>query len=284
MKPNRSLVVNRLKAKIMRLLLVITFSLLTIILPSTLKAQDVAEADTVDMGILLLREKSANIMLHTLGYGLGFRFGTNKTFYKNRMFEFDLLEMRSPTQARSWNTNLPNTRSYFYGKLNNLYIIRAGVGQQHLMNRKPYWGGVEVRAFYYGGVDLGLAKPNYLYIAYWTADTINPGLITLDRTELERYDPERHFPDIGTNSTTLSNIYGRGPMLSGFNKIKFYPGIYLKGGFNFEFSGANDRIKAVEIGATADIFPNPVPIMAFKKANYFFITGYLSFHLGKRYN
>ncbi len=268
----------------MRLLLVITVSLLTIILPSIVKAQDVAEADTVDMGILLLREKSANIMLHTLGYGLGLRFGTNKTYYKNRMFEFDLLEMRSPTQARSWNTNLPNTRSYFYGKLNNLYIIRAGVGQQHLMNRKPYWGGVELRAFYYGGIDLGLAKPNYLYIAYWITDSINPGVIILDQTKLERYDPEKHFPDIGTNSTTLCNIYGRGPMLSGFNKIKLYPGLYFKGGFNFEFSAANDRIKAVEIGATVDVFPNPVPIMAFKKANYFFITGYLSFHLGKRYN
>jgi len=283
MKPNRSLVVNLIKAKHMRLLRVITFFLLIIILPSLVKAQDVAEADTVDMGILLLREKSANIMLHTLGYGLGYRFGTNKTYYKNRMFEFDLLEMRSPTQARSWNTNLPNTRSYFFGKLNNLYVIRAGVGQQHLMNRKPYWGGVELRAFYYGGIDLGLAKPNYLYIAYYAYDSINQYYI-FDRTELERYDPEKHFPDIGTNSTTLSNIYGRGPMLSGFNKIKLYPGLYFKGGFNFEFSAANDRIKSVEIGATVDVFPKPVPIMAFKEATYFFITAYLSFHLGKRYN
>lgn len=199
------------------------------------------------------------------------------------MFEFDLLEMRSPTQARSW-SNLPNTRSYFYGKLNNLYIIRAGVGQQHLLNRKPYWGGVELRAFYYGGVDFGLAKPVYLYIAYWTPDPNTPGQAILDETKLERYDPEKHFPGIGVNSTTLCNIYGRGPMLSGFNKIKLYPGLYFKGGFNFEFSAANDRIKAVEIGATVDIFPKPVPVMAFKEANYFFITGYLSFHLGKRYN
>lgn len=265
----------------MRLSLAIFLFVVLMNSPSIVKAQDVMEADTVDMGILLTREKSGNVMLHTLGYGFGYRFGTNKTYYKNRMFEFDLLEMKAPNQVRRYNENFSNPRSYVYGKLNSLYILRAGIGRQHLINRKPYWGGVEVRGFYYGGLDLGFAKPTYLYIAYYS---VVDNQIILDRTSLERYDPDKHFPDIGTNTTTLSDIYGRGPILSGFSKIKIYPGLYFKGGFNFEFSSANDRIKAIEIGTTVDIFPKPVPIMAFKEANYFFITGYLSFHFGKRYN
>ncbi len=281
MKPNRSIVVYSSKAQFMRLFLVITLLILIVLSPSIGKAQDVAEADTVDMGILLTREKAGNIMLHTLGYGVGFRFGTNKTYYTNRMFEFDLLEMKAPNQARRYNENFSNPRSYVYGKLNSLFILRAGIGQQHLINRKPYWGGVEVRGFYYGGLDIGFAKPTYLYIAYYN---VVDNQIILDRTVLERYDPEKHFPYIGSNPTSLCDIYGRGPILSGFNKIKIYPGLYFKGGFNFEFSSANDRIKAIEIGTTIDIFPKPVPVMAFKDANYFFITGYLSFHIGKRYN
>lgn len=265
----------------MRLSLTIILITFIFILPSVSQAQDIAEADTVDMGILLRREKSGNIMLHTLGYGLGYRFGTNKTYYKNRMFEFDLLEMRSPSQVRRYNENFANPRSYFYGKLNSLYIFRAGIGRQHLINRKPYWGGVEVRAFYYGGLDVGLAKPSYLYIAYYN---IVDNQIVLDRTDLERYDPEQHFPYIGANTNCLCDIYGRGPILSGFNKIKPYPGLYFKGGFNFEFSAANDRIKALEIGTSIDIFPQRVPIMAFSDKNLLFVTGYLSFHFGKRYN
>ena len=253
-----------------------------LIYPSTGKAQDIAEADTVDMGILLRREKSGNIMLHTLGYGGGFRFGTNKTYYKNRMFEFDLLEMRAPNQVRRYNEHFTNPRSYFYGKLNSLYILRAGIGRQYMINRKPYWGGIEVRAFYYGGLDIGFAKPTYLYIAYYSF--VGNGDIVLDRTELERYDPLKHFTSIGSNPNPMSDIYGRGPILSGFNKIRVYPGVYFKGGFNFEFSAANDRIKALEIGTTIDIFPQRVPVMAFKNADLFFITGYLSFHFGKRYN
>jgi hypothetical protein len=254
---------------------------LAVIAPTISMAQDVTEVDTVNMGILLRKEKSGNIMLHTLGYGGGFRFGTNKTYYKNRMFEFDLLEMRSPNQVRRYNENFSNPRGYFYSKLNNLYILRAGIGRQYLVNRKPYWGGIEVRAFYYGGFDLGLAKPSYLYIAYYS---VVGNQIQLDRTVLERYNPETHFPYIGANPNCLCDIYGRGPMLSGFDKIKFYPGLYFKGGFNFEFSAANDQIKAIEIGTTIDIFPQRVPIMAFKDPALLFITGYLSFHFGKRYN
>lgn len=265
----------------MRLFLVILFIAITTVLPAKLYAQDAEEADTVDMGFLLRREKSVNVMIHTLGYGLGSRFGVNKTYFKNRMFEFDLFEMRAPNQTRRYNENFPNPRSYVYGRLNNLYIIRAGFGQQHLLNRKPYWGGVEVRAFYYGGIDLGLAKPNYLYIAYYV---VADNQLVVDHIALERYNPDLHYPYIGVNPNSLCDIYGRGPILSGFNKIKLYPGFYAKGGFNFEFSARNDRIKSIETGVALDAFPWPVPIMAYSKANTFFLTAYLSFHLGKRYD
>lgn len=265
----------------MRLSPAIIIIAFTLLMPAGLWAQDIAEADTVDMGFLMRKEQSGNIMLHTLGYGFGYRFGTNKTYYQNRMFEFDILEMKAPNQVRRYNENFPNPRSYVYGKLNSLFIIRAGIGKQHLLNRKPYWGGVEVRAFYYGGLDIGLAKPTYLYINYYS---VQNNQLIVERTNLERYNPEKHFPYIGANPNDLSDIYGRGPILSGFSKIKFYPGLYAKGGFNFEFSSQNDRIKAIEIGAAVDVFPKPVPIMAFSSDNYVFITGYLSFHFGKRYN
>ncbi len=265
----------------MRLRWVIISFFLLVFMPVSVLAQDAAEADTVDMGILLRREKAWNIMLHTLGYGFGYRSGVNQTYYKNRMFEFDLFEMRAPNQARRYNANYQNPRSYVYGKLNSLYIIRAGIGKQLLLNRKPYWGGVEVRAFYYGGFDLGIAKPSYLYIDYYVI--VNNQIMVQNRP-LERYDPEKHFPDIGTNPNCLCDIFGRGPLLSGFSKIRPYPGFYAKGGFNFEFSEQNDRIKALEIGASVDVFPMPVPVMAFQEKDYFFITGYLSFHFGKRYN
>lgn len=266
----------------MRLFYLFVILIVASIIPREVSAQEETVADTSDMGILLRKERAWNGMLHTLGYGFGYRFGKNKTYFKNQMFEFDLLEMKAPNQTRRYNENFPNPRSYNYSKINSLYILRAGVGEQRLLNRKPYWGGVEVRMFYYGGVSAGLARPTYLYIAYYTYDPTTES--TYYSLELERYDPEKHFPDRGQNPDCDCDIYGRGPLLSGFNHIKPYPGLYAKLGFNFEFSSLNDRIKALETGITIDFFPKAIPVMAYSDPYHFFLTGYLSFHLGKRYN
>lgn len=265
----------------MRFLTTITILLVLFIVPSVAFAQE-TEADTVDMGFLLQKERAGNFMLHTLGYGVGYRFGYNKTYYQNRMLEFDLLEMKAPNQHRRYNEFLPNPRSYIYSKLNNLYILRAGVGQQHLLNRKPYWGGVEVRMFYYGGISAGIAKPVYLYIAYYTYDATQD--LTFYSLALEKYDPTKHFPYRGQNTKCDCDIGGRGPILSGFDGLKIYPGLYGKFGFNFEFSDENDKIKSLETGISLDAFPKGVPLMAYSNPYQLFFTGYISFHLGKRYN
>lgn len=255
-------------------------TMLLLVAPAGLVAQDLADFDTLADGLLYRREMAGSVSLHTLGYGAGYRIGKNKNYYVKRMFDFDLLEMKSPKEVKRYNEYLPNSRRYVYGKENNVYIVRAGIGQQRLLNRKPYWGGVEVRYFYYGGPNLALAKPVYLYIAYYTQQD----LITYYDLKLEKYDPERHFPYRGYNLNEDCDIAGRGPFLEGFSEIKPYPGVYLKAGFNFEFGQYTQRVKAVETGVVVDFFPKAIPVMAFNDPYHYFVTAYLSFSFGKRYN
>lgn len=239
-------------------------------------SQDFDEQDTVSNGILMLKERSGSVTLHTLGYGAGYRFGKNSSFFTRRIIEFDLLEMKAPNQEKTYNDNFLNPKYYYYGKLNNLYIIRAGIGQQKLLNRKPYWGGVEVRYFYSGGASLGLAKPVYLYISYYRSDLI------IFATKSEKFDPTKNYPV--TTADYTYDIYGRAPVFTGFNEIKPYPGIYAKGGFSFDYGTQNDRVKSLEIGLVVDVYPKAIPVMAFRDPYHFFLTGYLSFHFGKRFN
>jgi hypothetical protein len=91
----------------------------------------------------------------------------------------------------------------------------------------------------------------------------------------ERYNPEIH---------TLENIYGRGAFLTGILNLNFYPGIYGKGGLDFEFGTRNRLIKAMEIGAILDYSPIPIAIMAYNPKQSLFLTAYLSVSFGKRYN
>lgn len=234
---------------------------------SRAKKED-AEADTLPDNVLLEKQWSVGLVLHTNGYGLRYRRGHNITALHQFMWEVEISNYKAAKEVRTINPYFSDSKSYVYGKLNHLYFIRGGVGSQHILTRKPYWGGVQLSALYYGGVTLGIAKPIYLYIIYFTGTGSD-----LDyEIRLEKYNPELHFID---------NIYGRAPFLSGWD-IKFYPGVYGRGGLDFEFGTRNRAIKSLEVGAQLDYSPIPIPVMAENPKQSFFLTLYLAFHLGKR--
>ncbi len=246
---------------------IILFQLLISALDS--KAQIEEEFDSIADNILFTREMNGSIIIHSQGWGLEYRIGRSQTVNKTLMFEFNLLEMKDPKEIKSLNPFFTNTRSYIYGKLNTLYITRLGMGQQQMLNRKPYFGGVELRLFYFGGLSVAFAKPVYLEII-----KLDPGSYRYI-TVTERYNPDEHFPD---------NIYGRASFTKGFDKLKPYPGGYLKAGLGIDFGTINQKPKTVEVGAVLDFYAKPVPIMAFRDANQFFLTLYVSIGIGKRYN
>lgn len=239
---------------------------------STVHAQrDETEFDRIDTvlnKVILRHEKTGGAILHTGGFGLLYRKGYNASWFRKNLWEVEFAGMKSDKQVRVnfYGTYYSNANSYVYGKLNKVYVMHGGLGQQHLLNTKPYWGGVEVRFTYFGGFSLGIAKPIYLYIINQS------GFNTIDS---KRYDPGKHFID---------NIYGRAPFLDGIEHTRFYPGFYGKSGLNFEFGEYNTKVKSLELGVLVDSFPMPIPIMAFSDPRYIFLNFYLNFTFGKRYN
>lgn len=225
--------------------------------------------DTMPDNVLLEKQWSLGAMLHTNGWGLKFRMGRNQTALRQFMWEVEFSTYKSSKEIRTINPYFVDSRSYFYGKLNYVWFLRGGAGQQFILNRKPYWGGVQLSWIYNGGVSLCLTKPVYLYIIHF-----NSGYTDYDIRE-EAYDPEVHFVD---------NIYGRGPFLAGFTQLGFHPGVYVRTGLEFEFGVKNRQINALEVGGILDFSPIPVPIMAYNPEQSLFLTLYVSFQFGKRYN
>jgi hypothetical protein len=248
-----------------KLILIVLFSVIVGLVE--LSAQSEMVLDT-SQNILLLKERSIGAIFHTQGWGIKYSRGIHKTAFTKRVWVIEMVEMKSEKQIRIINPYFTNAKSFVYGKLNSVFIFRGSYGNHKQLNRKPYWGGVELRLLYMGGFSLGVAKPVYLQI-------LNHSVADIYTTTIERYDPYKH---------SIDDIFGRGPFTKGFNQISVYPGLHLKAGLDFDYAAYNTKVKSLEVGAMLDIFPRPVPIMAFNEPNYYFFTFYLSFSFGKRFN
>jgi len=221
-------------------------------------------SDTID-NVLLERQWSLGVHLNSNGWGFKFRKGKNLLALKQFIWEIEFTTYKAAKEVKTINPNYSDSKSFVYGKLNYVYFLRGGVGYQHILNKKPYWGGVQLSYLYYGGLSLGITKPVYLYIINVNDNTISQ----------QRYNPDIDF---------LENIYGRGAFLTGIQNVGFHPGIYAKGGLEFEFGNRNRVIKAMEAGAVIDYSPIPIAIMAYNPKQSVFLTAYLSVSFGKRYN
>jgi len=232
------------------------------------RAQYQPEPDTMPDNVLMEKQWALGLLVHTNGWGLKFRYGKNRTALRLWMWEVEYSTYKSPKEIRVINPFYPDAKSYIYGKVNSVSFLRGGTGQQYILNRKPYWGGVQLSVLWMGGVTVGLAKPMYLYIIY-------PVSQYEYEIREERYDPDNHFAE---------DIYGRGSLLAGLLELNFHPGIYARGGLEFEFGNKNKRPKALEVGACLDYTPIGITIMAYNPKQNLFLTLYLSFTFGKRYN
>lgn len=236
------------------------------------KAQQSFEEATdtlIPDNVLLEKQWSLGVLIHTNGWGLRFRIGKNISALRQWMWEVEYGTYKSPKEVRVINPYYSDAKSYIYGKLNSLSFLRGGTGQQFIITRKPYWGGIQLSAIAYGGVTVGLAKPVYLYILY-------PDPVFNDyEIKEERYDPDKHYID---------NIYGRASSLSGILELKFYPGIYTRAGLEVEFGSLSKRPRSLEAGALLEYSPMGIPIMAYNPKQNLFLTIYLSFMIGKRHN
>ena len=195
--------------------------------------------------------------IHTNGFGIGSQFGKEHSIHLRSGFDVEYTYYRHFKEQRRRSEDM----HIVYGKLNYFGMLRGGYGLTHILNAKPYWGGVEVGYFLYGGLSLGFSVPVYLYI-----------FSGIDN-EPKRYDPQVH---------QWGNISGTASFWKGFKEMKLHPGLYLKTGLSFDFAGSDAVMIKLDIGAAADIYMIPVEKMAFSPKQYILFTGYLTIHFGKR--
>ncbi|MBO9562814.1 MAG: hypothetical protein J7621_08580 [Niastella sp.] len=213
--------------------------------------------------IIFNKQSIFGLKLATDGYGLSYEWGRFKSNRVATIFQIELNEKKHPKEKRtSYAVGAFNVNSVIYGKTNNFYQLKLGVGQQRIIGGKGNKNGVGVMAIYAGGVSAGFEKPYYV-------DVVNKSDQRIRSTYPTIIDSQ--YVEIGAAGFTV-----------GWGDVKIRPGAHAKAGLRFDFGRFNETITAVEVGVSAEFYAQKISQMAYNKDKQFFFNGYVTLLLGKR--
>lgn len=214
--------------------------------------------------IFFRNEKSIGFLLNSDGFGLGYRNGKRINYLNKRLIEIDLGNLKHPREYRTSNPYIQGSGSFVFGKLNSVWYLRGGIGYQHELFQKRDLGGIAVRYFYSAGPVVAIYKPIYYRVLYQIGSNVF-------QVREEKFSSSIALP---------MDIYSKAPFTKGLDEIKLMPGLYGKGGLNFEYSKQDKLIHAVEIGAQINAFPKNIPIMASNDNKALFFSLFVSYRFG----
>jgi hypothetical protein len=214
--------------------------------------------------VFFRNERSFAILISSDGIGLSYREAKRINFLNKRLIEIDAGTLKHPKEYKRSNPYYQNTGTFVFGKLNSVGYLRGGIGRQHELFNKADLGGIAIRYFYSGGPVIALYKPIYYNVLY---------AVSLYEAELkeEKFDVSIHAPE---------DIYSKARFTKGLDEIKVLPGLYAKGGFNFEYSKEDKVIHAIEVGVQVNAFPKRIPIMATTDNKAIFFSLFVSYRFG----
>jgi len=236
-----------------------------------------------DKGVIYKRETSINGRINTNGFSAGFQSGKILRYNLTRYYFAELGELKDPVESRQRrNISLSGPRGTFrgfiYGKQNNFYPLRLGIGEKRFLSERGKRRGLAMGVSYEGGATLGFLKPYYLMLRV-TAD--NPGNYTSIRSE--RYTTEN-----ASRFLNWDNIFGADKLVKGLEEIGIAPGVHAKASLHFDWGAYSEFVRGAEVGIMADAFLREVPIMAdnedmgLDNNQPLFLNFFLNLRLGKR--
>lgn len=207
------------------------------------------------------------IKLATDGYGLSFEKGKYKTPRKTLLYQFELNEKKNPKEektASSQNIYTGQVNSVVWGKANNFYQFKLGMGEQYLLGGKANKSGVAVSAIYAGGVSVGLAKPYLIDV----------------ENETTHEQSRKKFTDSADGNTY--QLIGASGFTHGWNEVKVKPGLHAKVAMRFDYGRFNETVSAIEAGLNAEFYFSKIEQLIYNKPKNFFFNAYVTILFGRR--
>ena len=248
-------------------------------------------------GVVYDKETTIDIRTHTNGFlALAVNFGKIKTYYKTKYYHFEIGEIKHNKEFRSRKIRTSNisstSASFIYGKQNNFFVLRGGLGTKRYLTDKAAKKGLAVGINYEYGPSLGILKPYYVEVKNLDSNNSSTQSIRFSEETAESF-------------LKYYDIEGHSGLIKGFGEASIVPGLNGKFGLHLDWGAFDEFVKAIEVGVMADIYFKKIPIMVEQADNIptylaapnppnvdiqptdvrnrpFFINLYISLQLGKR--
>jgi len=203
------------------------------------------------------------------GYGFFYERGKIKSAYKTNIFQLEINEKKHRKEEKQSRSDgaVVFGNPFIYGKQNNFYQVKLGVGQQYMFGGKGNKNGVGVYIIYGGGLSVGLLKPYYLEVE----SPPNSGVI-----KQIKYSQADSVEFMGPD------IIGSAGFGKGWGELKFAPGVHAKTALRFDWGRFNNGISAAEAGFNFEYYPTKIEQMVGVEPNHFFINSYIAILFGSR--
>ena len=237
------------------------------------KKREVLRGYRDNIGITYDKSWAFTFKYRTDGWQVGADYNKTINYFKSRVIQFGLGELKHFKQARQTDEaggifGFNGIRPYVYGKQNSFFVFYGNYGRRHLLAERARKNGVMVQFQYTGGVSLGILKAYYLDISPLGAPNETPVA-----TKFEE--------GVDNGFTSYNRIVGYSGFGKGFGDLKFQPGLNANISFQFDWSNQDNFIKALEAGFHADVYFWNVPIMV-SNNRFYFISVYVGILLGKK--
>ena len=231
-------------------------------------------------GVVYNSEFTIDVRLHTNGWSLGYNKAEIVQFDRIKFQGIEIGEIKHPKQDRrtfdllAFGSNNNDSRSYIYGKQNNLFFIKYNIGQKRYLTDKAERKGAVFGISYSAGPTLGLVKP-YLVEVVETEIGAN-GALGRDVVAIQ-YD--------GTNDDVFldpNEVVGPAGISKGWGDLKVQPGLHAKAAIHLDWGAFDQVVKGFEMGLMVDFFFKEVPIMIIEDNSQLFLNLYINAHIGRR--
>jgi hypothetical protein len=223
-------------------------------------------------GALIYSKQSAfGFKLNTDGWGAFYEHGKYKTITKTNLWWLEIGEHKNPKEEKE---TITDASGFFqignpivYGKINNFYFLKLGLGQQILIGGKGNKNGVAVTGIYGGGISFGYLKPYYISVQDPTTGDIKDIRYSAATDSLYR------DPTVITGSTGFTKGWGHGTVT---------PGAFARAALRFDYGRYNELLSAIEVGINAEYYTKDMRILLDIPSKQFFFNAYVALTFGRR--